>query len=545
MDPNEPQYSAGISLDHEDPSIVYLSRPVGGTYEVEIWKTPDGGATWTHDAVTTGSDANNVRPISPRGMSSTTSDLAVVWVHGIYNTYVDYSTSLKTIRATGGNAPPHAEISLSPRSGPAPQSVAFDGSGSGDSDGRIVEYRWDFGDGEQATGAQVRHTYAHAGRYFPTLTVRDDAGAADVAVEEVQVGPSQAPGVWSGPPTNLGDGVAVLTGSVNPQNQPTSYHFEYGLTTAYGTTSPEQTVDPGDTAEHAVSASLSGLQSGASYHYRLVARNSSGESDGDDRVFTAAAPTPSVYRAQVMATSGLIAYWRLGDLSGSTATEELNSHPGTYVGGYRLGEQGALGGDPDTAVSFDGRSGEVTAPGPTLSGGQGTIEGWFYWRGGVVVMRDDTSAGATGWIVAFDNGGQLSYRVGGQSFNTGRSTSSLQGAWHYIAVTNSGSAVACYIDGQQVHTAPAAISTAPVMPWHIMRNGSQPAQFTAGLADEIAIYDRALPASTILAHYQAGIPQAPGVWSGPPTNLGDGVAVLTGSVNPQNQPTSYHFEYGL
>ncbi len=42
----EEQYSAGITLDHEDPSIVQLSRPVAGMFEVETWRTPDGGETW-------------------------------------------------------------------------------------------------------------------------------------------------------------------------------------------------------------------------------------------------------------------------------------------------------------------------------------------------------------------------------------------------------------------------------------------------------------------------------------------------------------------
>ena len=45
LDGKEPYYSAGITLDHEDPSTVYLSRLVSGIYQVETWKTADGGAT--------------------------------------------------------------------------------------------------------------------------------------------------------------------------------------------------------------------------------------------------------------------------------------------------------------------------------------------------------------------------------------------------------------------------------------------------------------------------------------------------------------------
>jgi BNR repeat-containing family member/PKD domain len=191
-DGQEHQYSAGITLDHEDPSVVYLSRPVAGTYEIETWRTPDGGATWSHAAVTVGSEAANVRPVSPRGLIPFSSDLALVWMHGVYSSYVDYKTSLRTAPATGGHEPPLADIELAPRSGPAPQEVAFDGRASADGDRTIVDWEWDFGDGEHGTGAAVRHIYAAPGRYFPALTVRDDAGARDVAVEEVVVGPVAA-----------------------------------------------------------------------------------------------------------------------------------------------------------------------------------------------------------------------------------------------------------------------------------------------------------------------------------------------------------------
>ena len=67
-DGKEPFYSGGLTLDHEDPSTVYLSRPVDGNYEIETWTTADGGATWTSKPVTAQSGVKNVRPVSPRGL---------------------------------------------------------------------------------------------------------------------------------------------------------------------------------------------------------------------------------------------------------------------------------------------------------------------------------------------------------------------------------------------------------------------------------------------------------------------------------------------
>ncbi|MEE9340260.1 MAG: PKD domain-containing protein, partial [Thermoplasmata archaeon] len=52
--------------------------------------------------------------------------------------------------------------------------VTFDGSDSYDPDGFIVDYSWDFGDGDSAGGVIVNHTYLEAGEFYATLTVMDD-----------------------------------------------------------------------------------------------------------------------------------------------------------------------------------------------------------------------------------------------------------------------------------------------------------------------------------------------------------------------------------
>jgi hypothetical protein len=48
----------------------YLSKLVVGEYEVETWRTPNGGSTSQRQSVTAGSSLRNVRPISPRGPRS-------------------------------------------------------------------------------------------------------------------------------------------------------------------------------------------------------------------------------------------------------------------------------------------------------------------------------------------------------------------------------------------------------------------------------------------------------------------------------------------
>ncbi|MFQ6107820.1 MAG: PKD domain-containing protein, partial [Thermoplasmata archaeon] len=57
--------------------------------------------------------------------------------------------------------------------------VTFDGSGSYDPDGSIVDYYWDFNDGSNARGIIVNHTYLEAGTYYVTLAVMDDDNLTD------------------------------------------------------------------------------------------------------------------------------------------------------------------------------------------------------------------------------------------------------------------------------------------------------------------------------------------------------------------------------
>jgi hypothetical protein len=321
-DGNEAFYSGGITLDHEDPSVVYLSRPVDGVHEIETWTTADGGATWARRPVTEQSTEKNVRPVSPRGLLPFSGDLSVAWMRGAYPSYIDYRTSIATLLVTGGNAPPVADAAVSPRGGRAPQDVSLDARGSHDEDGAVVSHHWDFGDGTTATGAQVEHRYEQGGRYFPALTVTDEHGARDTFVLEVAVEPPRAPAVSTGPASFVNTDSATLRGTVNPHKQGTSYHFEYGPTASYGSRTPAAEIVEPDEAEVNVTEALTGLTTGVTYHYRLVAVNATGTSLGADRVFTTGPPPASAYRAAVLETPGLLAYWRLGEHEGTTAIDE-------------------------------------------------------------------------------------------------------------------------------------------------------------------------------------------------------------------------------
>jgi hypothetical protein len=102
-----------------------------------------------------------------------------------------------------------------------------------------------------------------------------DAGAYEVAP------PTVTTGVASGLKTTL----ATLGGSVVPNARATTYHFEFGATTAYGSSTAETEAGAG-LGPGAASAALAHLKPGTTVHFRLVGTNGDGTSFGADSAFT-------------------------------------------------------------------------------------------------------------------------------------------------------------------------------------------------------------------------------------------------------------------
>jgi len=187
-------------------------------------------------------------------------------------------------------------------------------SGSVDPQGRGTVAWFEYGTstalgsrtGDQDAGFGTRSTRVSAQlgglqpgtRYYYRAAARSDAGT--VMGQTRSFTTSAGPLVVTGSPQVSGIAV-VLTGTVDPVGRSTSWWFELGPTTSYGTTTVVKSAGSGRGAV-AVSESVAGLSPGAEYHARLVARSSAGTTRGADVVFRTAG-APSVGRANVSAIS--------------------------------------------------------------------------------------------------------------------------------------------------------------------------------------------------------------------------------------------------
>ena len=129
--------------------------------------TVSGSSTWD-TTVTYNGDTD--------GYGDITSDNIKV-IAAVFDQSSDYADD--AISATPiTNIAPSAEFSYTPLYPEELETITFTDD-SADSDGSIVNWNWDFGDGSTSTLQNPTHSYSDSGYYTVSLTVEDDNGAVD------------------------------------------------------------------------------------------------------------------------------------------------------------------------------------------------------------------------------------------------------------------------------------------------------------------------------------------------------------------------------
>ena len=121
-------------------------------------------------------------------------------------------------------------------------------------------------------------------------------GAQGIAIDKLNffatTAPVAAPAAVTQPASGITAGSAMLNATINPNGTATTYWFQYGTNTSYGSVTPTNALSSG-TSVVPVTNPVGGLLQGTVYHYQLAANNSLGTSVGGDASFATLAVTPS------------------------------------------------------------------------------------------------------------------------------------------------------------------------------------------------------------------------------------------------------------
>jgi hypothetical protein len=211
-------------------------------------------------------------------------------------------------------------------------------------------------------------------------------------------GSSAAPAVVTGSASGVTASAATLNGTVNPEGVATTYQFQYGTSTSYGSVAPASPASAGSgSSAVSESASLSGLSASTTYDYRLVATNATGTTDGSNQTFT----TPA-------SSSSGSAFTPVGALiQGTSLTPSVTAQA---AGDVILLHVTTEGGAPPTGISGGGAT--WTQLGSTLTG---SVNSGF----SAAVYEGTVTAAGTATATVTTSGTPSAVRIAGQEYNPG------------------------------------------------------------------------------------------------------------------------------
>lgn len=170
--------------------------------------------------------------------------------------------------------------------------------------------------------------------------ITDQTGAVLLNNQGVWVGggggSTPPPAIVTEAATLIAQTTATLNGTIDPNNQATTYQFEYGTTTAYGSTSPGSPGTVGsDTNVYPLSANITGLTANTAYHFRLNAIVGATTIHGADQTFTTlvSSPAPSVSGMALLTSTATTA----------TVAANVNANGAVATYQFQLGTTTAYG----------------------------------------------------------------------------------------------------------------------------------------------------------------------------------------------------------
>ena len=239
-------------------------------------------------------------------------------------------------------------------------------------------------------------------------------------------------------------------------------------------------------------------------------------------------------------------YWRLGELSGSTAANEVaGGAAGAYQNGVALGLSGGLVGDVNKSIGLDGTNDQVSMGDPAngsfdFGTADFSVESWVKTSANnerVIIAKRSSDSSTPYWQVTIsDDGGHLGH-VRANAFDGVDSVAAYgpairvdNNAWHHVAVVfDRDQGITVWVDGTSQTTSgafPRTISNTAALLVGKSPNPSFP--YFQGQVDEVALYAGVLTGARVGAHRNAGLglPPPPAQPTYLPTVLADSPRAL-------------------
>jgi hypothetical protein len=199
------------------------------------------------------------------------------------------------------------------------------------------------------------------------------------------------------------------------------------------------------------------------------------------------------YWGQEISDPGLMAWWKLDETVGPTATDSVGTNGGTLLGNPTWQP---AGGKVKGALRLDGGADHILIP-FLLSPASGPFSVFLWAKGGMPGQVLLSQATGADWLVADTVGGTLTTEL----IKNGRPPGSplmsqtpiTDGIWHRVGFVWDGSNRILYVDDVEVARDTHAILAGSAGGLHLGAGSSlAPGTFWSGLIDDVRIYDRAV-----------------------------------------------------
>ncbi len=334
---------------------------------------------------------------------------------------------------------------------------------------------------------------------------------------------SSAPVISAASATNIEKSAVTLNGIVNAGNELTVVTFDYGTTTGYGSTINAAPNAINGMQESVVTALLTGLTEGTTYHFRIKAVNSRGTTLGEDYSFSTTKP-PTIISSPATSVSNTAV-----TLNGSVNANDLS-----------------------TAVSFE--YGLTTTYGSTIDASPASVTG-------------NTSTNVTASLTGLTQGTLYHFRIkavntAGISYGDDLTFSTTKPPASVSSPATSISVASATLNGSvNANDLPTTVSfeyglttsygsTINASPTSVTGNTSTNVTGSlTGLTQGTLYHFRIKAVNTAGTSYGDDLTfstmKLPASVSSPATSISNKAATLNGSVNANDLPTTVSFEYGL